>query len=392
MSFALLLPSALLTLAALLVPLLVHLVRQTDQKRISFAALRWLVARAQPRRRPRFNEWLLLFLRLLLLALLALWLAQPVLRGRPDMRPWLVVHPGINLARVPAPASPDEQRHWLAPGFPRLEQAPPRDKTSIASLLREMDATLPVGVALKVVVPERFDATDAQRPALGRNVQWISVAGTSSFDQRQAPTSLHVVAYADVTHRVALPYLRAAAKAWESNASASLAANRFREIGNINEVGAGDTQLLLLASDPLPVQQRQWVQQGGVILLADDTAVASLDWHGAEVSWRSADGAPVALRKPDGKGAWIRMLVPFEPQSLPALLEPAFPDALQALLESRRFIAKRTWAESYSPIQANMAPLPPAPRPIGALLALLIAALFGIERWLATARRRLVAR
>ena len=86
------------------------------------------------------------------------------------------------------------------------------------------------------------------------------------------------------------------------------------------------------------------------------------------------------------------MLVPFEPQSLPALLEPAFPDALQALLESRRFIAKRTWAESYSPIQANMAPLPPAPRPIGALLALLIAVLFGMERWLATAPRRLVAR
>ena len=64
MSIGLLLPSALLALLALAIPLLLHLIRQNEQTRIEFAALRWLVARAQPRRRPRFNEWLLLALRL----------------------------------------------------------------------------------------------------------------------------------------------------------------------------------------------------------------------------------------------------------------------------------------------------------------------------------------
>ncbi|MEO6234778.1 MAG: BatA domain-containing protein [Thermomonas sp.] len=392
MSVGLLLPSALLALAALLVPLLVHLVRQTEQTRIQFAALRWLLARAQPRRRPRFNEWLLLMLRLLLLALLALWLAQPVLHGRADVRPWLVVHPAISLARVPAAASQDEQRHWLAPGFPSLDQPLPRDTTSIASLLRELDTTLPAGIAVRVVVPEQFDATDTQRAALGRGIQWMPIPGTSSLERNRPPTAIHAVAYADEAHRVALPYLRAAAKAWNSNVLPSSPASELREIGSINEVGTVDTQLLWLASDPLPAQQRNWVQRGGVTLLADASAVASLDWQNAAVAWRSANGTPLALRMADGKGAWIRMLVPFDPQSLPELLEPTFPDALQALLEAGPPTAKRTWAESYSPSHAKIAVVPPSPRPIGALLALLIALLFGIERWLATAPRRWVAR
>ncbi|MEO6226651.1 MAG: BatA domain-containing protein [Thermomonas sp.] len=392
MNIGLLLPSAVLALAALLVPLLVHLVRQTEQKRIQFAALRWLVARAQPQRRPRFNEWLLLLLRLLLLALLALWLAQPVLHGRPDMRPWLVVHPAINLARVPASASHDEQRHWLAPGFPTLEQPPPRDTTSIASLLRELDTTLPAGVAVRVLVPEQFDATDAQRAVLGRAIEWIPIRGTSSLARNHTPTPLHVVAYADDMQRTVLPYLHAAAKAWNSNASPTPPANTLREIEGINEISTGDTQLLWLASAGVPTQQHNWVQRGGVILLAEDTVSTSLDWHGAQVAWRSADGTPLALRMADGKGAWVRMLVPFDPQSLPALLEPTFPDALQALLESTPPTAQRAWAEGYAPINATIASVPQAPRPLGALLALLITLLFGIERWLATAPRRLVAR
>ena len=55
MSFGLLLPAALRALAALLLPVLLHLVRQSDRTRVEFAALRWLTVRAQPRRRPRLD-------------------------------------------------------------------------------------------------------------------------------------------------------------------------------------------------------------------------------------------------------------------------------------------------------------------------------------------------
>ena len=68
MNPVLLLPAGLAALAALALPLLVHLSRRQQQRPTVFAALRWLQARPRPRRRIRFDELLLLAVRLLLLA------------------------------------------------------------------------------------------------------------------------------------------------------------------------------------------------------------------------------------------------------------------------------------------------------------------------------------
>ena len=81
MTPALLLPAALAALGALLVPLLIHLARRSQRQPTVFAALRWLRSEVRPQRRIRLDELLLLALRLLLIALLALWLARPVLFG-----------------------------------------------------------------------------------------------------------------------------------------------------------------------------------------------------------------------------------------------------------------------------------------------------------------------
>lgn len=392
MNIGLLLPSALVALAALLLPLLVHLVRQTEQTRIAFAAMRWLVARAQPRRRPRFNEWLLLLVRLLLLALLALWLAQPVLFDRADPRPWLVVHPAIDLARLPSAASADEQRHWLAPGFPRLDQPAPAANASIGSLLRELDASLPPTAPLRVVVPERFDATDAQPPRLGRKVIWLPIAGTPSFDADIAtPPRLQVAVVSDDAHRPALRYLRAAARAWASKTTSPLPTDALHDLALDAALPPATTQLFWLSATALPAQHRQWVRSGGVVVLAQDSPMGDLDWQEAEIAWRSHDGHPVALRLADGKGAWIRMLVPMQPQSLSELLEPDFPDALRRLL-SPAPVATRTWATAYAPTQGVPTTYARTPEPLGPWLALLIALLFGVERWLATAARRMATR
>ena len=392
MNIGLLLPSALLALAALLLPLLVHLVRQTEQTRISFAAMRWLVPRAQPRRRPRFNEWLLLLARLLLLALLALWLAQPVLLDRADARPWLAVHPAIDPARVPPAASADEQRRWLAPGFPPLEQTPPATGASIGSLLRELDANLPPTAPLRVVLPERFDATDAHRPRLGRAVSWMQIEGTSSFEASIAtPPRLQVAVVSDDAHRQALRYLHAAAKAWASEAKSTAPADELSDIAATAPLTSATTHLLWLSASAVPDQHRQRVRNGGVLLLAHDSPTFDLDWQDAEIAWRGHDGRPLALRLADGKGAWIRMLVPFEPQSLPVLLEPEFPDALRTVLAPTP-IAERAWATSYTPIRGERFAYARTPEPLGPWLALLIALLFGAERWLATAARRMATR
>ena len=73
----LLAPLGLAALAALIGPLLIHLRRRTEEVPVDFAALRWLDPRPRPRQRLQFDEWPLLALRLLLVALLALLLARP---------------------------------------------------------------------------------------------------------------------------------------------------------------------------------------------------------------------------------------------------------------------------------------------------------------------------
>ncbi|MGJ4729318.1 BatA domain-containing protein, partial [Luteimonas sp. SDU101] len=153
MNAVLLMPAALAALAALVLPLLIHLARRQQQRPTVFAALRWLRARPKPRRRLRFDEPWLLAVRLLLLALLALWLARPALLGVQDLRPRLLVVPGVDASVVgQARADTQADARWLAPGFPTLEQPAPAGDAAVASLLREFDATLPAGAPLAVLL------------------------------------------------------------------------------------------------------------------------------------------------------------------------------------------------------------------------------------------------
>ena len=55
-------------------------------------------------------------------------------------------------------------------------------------------------------------------------------------------------------------------------------------------------------------------------------------------------------------------------------------------------VAQRTWAMSYAPIRGERIADARTPEPLGPWLALLIALLFSVERWLATTARRVVAR
>ena len=128
MNFALLAPLGLAALGALLLPILLHLARRTPQRRTEFAALRWLAARLRPRRRIRVEEPWLLLLRLLLVACVALLLAQPVWTRLEGGKPWVLVHPALaaGAAREAVDcAGADCEWHWLSPGFPALEDARP---------------------------------------------------------------------------------------------------------------------------------------------------------------------------------------------------------------------------------------------------------------------------
>ena len=215
MSLAFLLPAGLAALAALVVPLLLHLARRYEQTPTDFAALRWLRQKPKPRHRIRFDEWPLLLLRLLLLAWLSLWLARPVLSGLDDTRPWTVAVPGVDAGLARASSDARARLHWLAPDFPSLDEPAPAGTPAIGSLLRQLDAELPTGVALTVIVPATLQGADAERPALSRAVTWQVVDGAMPASSARAspPPSLAIRHPAGDEH--ALRYLRAAARAWQ---------------------------------------------------------------------------------------------------------------------------------------------------------------------------------
>jgi hypothetical protein len=93
-NLAFLLPAALAALATALLPLLIHLARRSEQRPTLFAALQWLRQKPKPRHRIRFDEWVLLALRVALVCLFALLLARPVLFGALSDAPYVAVAPG----------------------------------------------------------------------------------------------------------------------------------------------------------------------------------------------------------------------------------------------------------------------------------------------------------
>ncbi|AKC86643.1 BatA domain-containing protein [Pseudoxanthomonas suwonensis] len=389
MSLALLLPAALVALAALLVPLLLHLARRSQLQPTPFAALRWLRQKPRPRHRIRFDEWPLLLLRLLLLAGLALWLAQPVLLGREDRRPYVAVATGVDAAAIDRDTLPAGARlHRLAAGFPALDATgTPAGPAPLASLLRQLDAELPAGVPLTVIVPDILDGTDAQRPRLSRAVDWRIVDGGGAAPREPAATVLPSIRHGDGAE--GLRYLRAAARAWQPPADdggevdVSDAALSIATAAQPPE--AAPRPLLWLGAGELPAAVRQWIQAGGTALVDHDTAVDGV--AGFAPLWRDAQGTVLVEGVRDGRGRLLRFTVPLRPQAMPVLLEADFPQRLLALLQPPAPAPALVAATAYTPDTGD-AVYPQPPLPLQPWLAVLLAALFALERWLATRRQR----
>jgi hypothetical protein len=375
----LLLPAALGALAALLIPLLVHVARRTETREVVFAALRWLAPKARPRSRPRLDERMLLTVRLLLLAVLALCLARPVLWGAQDGRGVVAVAPGLD---APAFATDGDDRRtvWLAPGFPPASGEAPQGRADLVSLLRQLDAELPAGAALEVVVPAVLDGVDAERPRLSRAVAWrvVSDPPPPAAARPPAPPRL-VVRYApDAAERVR--WFRAAAIAWaEPGAAPAFEAETVER-----PIPAGARHLIWLAPGPAPDALAAWARGGGTVLLAHD-ATLSKAAEPAPV-WRDAAGAPPATARAFGRGRVVHLTRPLQPASLPALVEADFPDALQRLLQPPPPPA-RVRAVDHAPTAGVVAASERPFRDLGPGFALLAALLFLAERWLATRAR-----
>lgn len=444
MNLVLLVPAALAGLAALLLPLLLHLARRSERTPTDFAALAWLAARARPRRHVRFDEWLLLLVRLALIATLVLLLARPAITGAPAPVPWVVALPGVpaeTLRDHQAPA--DAQRRWLAPGFPTLDVPAPAGVQPVASLLRELDAALPAAAPLTVLVPTVIDAADAERPRLSRRVTWRVVdtpgatAVRSAPDARtrsSAPMPTLVVRHRD-DRLPQVRYLRAAALAWQAG-DAQAATHRAAGNGpsavtpespdtndgtaaapdpvgdappaavggpardddvrpdagrvDIAELGrplpAQARLLAWLAPGAVPTPVREWVAAGGTLLLDAEAVLPSAASPMPSVAWRSDDGRVLLDARALGRGRVLQWAQPLLPMALPGLLEPDFPNQLRAAIEAPRPAPDRADTHHYVPT-AGATPWPLQPRELAQWLAVLAALLFVLERWLANGAR-----
>lgn len=399
MTLSLMLPLGLAALASLLLPLLVHLARRSEQRVVVFAALRWLQAKPQPRRKHRFDEIPLLLLRLLLLAVLALLLAEPVLFGRPDRTPRVLVAPGIDAISVRTDSGLTEAR-WqqLARGFPRIDEGdsnvrslPPAEHPSLSSLLREFDSILPAGTPLTVFVPAVIVGADAERPILSRSVDWRIVADTPpSATTPDAPPAIPTLMVRHVPeHQQGVGYLRAAGAAWlvergDSQPDGPDPAAPVTVAPGSTPLDPDQRRLAWLVPGPLPDAVRQWVAAGGDALLATDTDAPELE--GATVIWRDASG-PLARGTRLGRGRLMRLERELTPAAMPILLEPDFPRHLSQLFAAAPPAPTYVDANSHAP-RVGAPPYPDAPRPLAPLLAGLVALLFLFERWMANGPRR----
>lgn len=374
MSLVLGAPLALFALLALALPLLLHLDRRRTPRRLSFAALRWL-GRAQPARRSaRLTEWLLLSLRLLLLIVLALWLAQPASRGWiGTAQHWVAVAPGVPSALAAASAEDPARVVWLADGFPAWTDASPVAGGNTSSLLRELDARLAPQDTLTVLVPRELGGLDAAAIELSRRVEWHVVEGASPREVATPKRSRSLAVRHAAQVEPALRWIRAAGLAWNAAAADAV----VLDVAPIGTPVPTPPDALLWIEAPPDAQAMQRVRAGATLLEIPSTAVAGTSTHGG--AWE-----PVARRV--GQGEHRISAQALEPGSLPLLHEPVFPARLHALLFGAPPAPDRASARDVPSAVAARRSTPPA-QPLQPWLAWLAALLFLLERLLANGRR-----
>lgn len=405
MNLSLLAPIGLAALAALLLPLLLHLQRQSEARPTPFAALRWIGARLRPRRRVRLEEMFLLLLRLLLLASVALLFARPVMTGAGADKPWVGVATTLDAAALRAAQAAgsgdgkslaDAQWHWLAPGFPSIDETRPGPQQALSSLLRDMDARLPPRTSVTVFVPDIVDGLDGERPRLSRKVDWRIVpsneqagvdartAGASPdantianhVSASNATSALSIAIRSSVDRNEASRYLQAAA----------LALGRPVDAGDTaRELPRGVRQLAWLAPGQVPPVIAQWTRSGGVLVL---DAAGRMDGMATGVpAWRDRDGRVLAREVSFGRGRIIHLQTALSAQATPPLLDAGFPNQFEAWLDGAPKAPVRATALAATPRTGGEG-YKPVSEPLDAWLALLAVTLLLVERWVATRATR----
>lgn len=186
-------PFALFTLAALAIPLVIHLLHRHPGKRIKVGSIKFLQESSRHRFKSfRLHEVPLLLLRAALVAILAMLLAQPFwvssnVSSRHQSAVWallsseaLVHAQNFHLRdEIDSLKNAGYELRLFAPGFPLLTSYSAPQKSNETedywSLLRELDAILPDSSRLVIFAPNAIKHFRGERPALRTNVVWRAI-------------------------------------------------------------------------------------------------------------------------------------------------------------------------------------------------------------------------
>jgi hypothetical protein len=328
----------------------------------------------------RFDEWLLLALRLLLVTLLALLLARPAVLGWEDEGARFLAAPGVDPAAARAAAGPEADIRWIAPGFPAIDTPPPAASVQTSSLIRQFDAELPPGAALTILVPPVLEGVDAGPLRLTRKVTWQIVKGGAKSGQPAAPDAPILAVRYPQGQDSAVRYFRAAAGAWSDKP-------RFEATPGAT-LPPGEHVLVWLLPGPVPQAVTDWIGEGGTALLGDTAEVAMP--AASDALWRDETGRTLVEGGTLGAGRLMRFTRPLVPAEMPELLTPDFAVILRDLVTPPAPPPARVSAAAFVP-SAGTAPYDLPPRDLTPWLAVMIALVFAAERLLATRRRRFAA-
>lgn len=317
-------PLWLLGLAAIAVPIAIHLRGKRVGRVVRVGSVRWLdgaPAAWAPARRVRRIP--LLLLRCAVLAALSLALARPYLRASGG-EAWVLVAPEV-ASRV----SLDSLRRLgtvrlLASGLPSIDRVPPdstRQPTDVWSLLREADATAPAGVRLVVVAPGTVAYLRGVRPELSHEVEYVAAPADSErpADRRTGgPVTIYFApGYEDDARYLSLAFRAAAMTRGVTGAVGVLpAAESLPEVAT--------PWVAWLGGSRPPGALQRWLAQGTSILTDSDTSATA---DGDRVVWRGQTGEPLLL----ASGLHYRLRGRFHPSTLPAVLTPDFAEWVDTL-------------------------------------------------------------
>lgn len=387
MNFSLLLPSALVALLALAIPVLIHLSRRSEHKLTEFAAMRWLKAHLRPQRKWLLQERLLLATRLLLLIVIALFLAQPILKTNGTTEHWVVVVPGANTADIVKPPSgKNVQWHWLSAGFPTFDKPITSTPIPFSSLLRELDSQLPASTKLTVVMPDKLAGLDGQRIVLSRPVGWLITSGTmKQVTYTLANKSIQLAIRYDAKHTENLKYFRALQSIWRSENKQKNQKDQAIDLTELSNTPPDKGKVLVwLASGELPKTITQWVQDGGILLATNEVKIRGFD--DAVPVWQDAEHGVILRAKNQGQGRLLQWQSPLTPSEMPVLLDAEFPDKLLSVIGPDPMPPAIDFAKQQMPEQAVMK-WSTKPDSISSWFIGLILLLFALERLLATRKQ-----